>query len=80
MSTLIPSLTITDFRKLKAVEIKAMKSVEILSDGEVLFYAIIPPQNGGMSITDTIRTEAEYLSARGNSVGGQDPQELLGRG
>ena len=76
--SLIPQITISEFKKLTGAEIKEMKSVEVTADGEVVFYAIIPPYRGGMSINDNIRTQAEYLGHRGNSVGGLEPQELLG--
>ena len=74
--SLIPSMPISEFKRLKAGEIKEMQSVEVTSDGEVLFTAIIPPVNAGMTMVDTIRTEAEYLGVRGNSVGGKTPAEL----
>jgi hypothetical protein len=75
-STLIPTISLTEFRKLKADELKNLKSCEITSDGEYFMTVIIPPTNGGMSITDTIRTEAEYLAMRGNTVGGKTLEEL----
>ena len=76
MSSLIPSIAFSDLKKLSAPKLKEMKSVEVTSDGEVLFFAVIPPQGGGMSIEDYIKTQAEYLCARGNTVGGKDPGEL----
>ena len=74
--SLIPQMTITEFHRLKAREIKMMKSVEVWSDGEYLFTAIIPPHGAGWTITDHIKTQAEYLGARGNSVGGKSPEEM----
>ncbi len=76
MANLIPNIRFTEFKKLSALKLKQMKSVEVTSDGEVLFYAIIPPLNGGMSIEDNIKTQAEYLAARGNTVGGKNPEEV----
>lgn len=76
--SLIPQITISEFKRLTASEIKEMKSVEVTSDGEVLFYAIIPPKQGGMSIIDNITAQAEYLGHRANSVGGLEPQDILG--
>jgi len=73
---LIPEVSITDFRKLKARKIKKLKSCNVMADGEVLFIAIIPPENGGISITDNIRTQGEYLGMRGNTVGGKTIEEL----
>ena len=74
--SLIPEISLTEFKKLKATEIKEMKSVEVSSDGEYLFTVIIPPQNCGTVITDNIKTQAEYLAQRGNSVGGKMPDAL----
>ncbi len=76
----IPQMTIVEFKKLKAHQIKEMKSVEVISDGEHLFTAIIPPINAGMGIVDTIKTQADYLGARGNSVGGKTPEDVKGKG
>jgi len=75
--SLIPQISYTEFKKLTASKVKEMKSVEVTSNGETLFYAIIPPIGGGMTITDNIKTQAEYLGVRGNTVGGKDPAELL---
>ena len=76
---LIPSICISDFKKLAASQIREMKSVEVQSDNETLFIAIIPPLGQGMTITDYIKTQGEYLGVRGNTVGGKEPQELLGK-
>jgi len=76
MSTLIPSVSYTDFKKLKAAQIKELKSIEIVSNGEVLFYAIIPPADGGSTINSVIGTEAEYLAARANTVGGKEIADI----
>lgn len=81
MSILIPTISLTEFRKgiqkLKKDEIKLLKSHEIIADGEILAYFIVPPVNGGMTITDHIRTKAEYLGVQGNTVGGKELGELL---
>ncbi|MFC1924297.1 hypothetical protein ACFLXA_02905 [Chloroflexota bacterium] len=76
---LIPSITLSDFKRLKANQLKEMKSCIVTCDGEYLFTAIIPPSNGGMSITDNIKTQAEYLGHRGTTVGGKDPEELISK-
>lgn len=82
MSSLIPEISLTEFKKsmtrLKIDQIKRLKSFEVRSDGEPLFYIIVPPENAGMTITDNIRTQAEYLAMRGNTVGGKEIAELLG--
>ena len=71
MSTLIPSMTIAEFKRLKAAEIKELKSVEVTADGEYLFTAIIP--HGDAISSDYGRVHAEYLGVKTNIVGGQDP-------
>jgi hypothetical protein len=73
-----PKIKYTDFKKLTAQKIKEMKSVEVISDNDTLFFAIIPPTNGGMRITDHIKTKADYLGAQGNTVGGKTPEEIIG--
>ncbi|MDD4985782.1 MAG: hypothetical protein PHQ43_08340 [Dehalococcoidales bacterium] len=73
---LIPEIPFSEFKKLKASEIKELKSCVVTSDGEALFFAIIPPVNAGMSITDNIRTQAEYLGMKGNTVGGKELEQL----
>ncbi len=73
---LVPEVQLSDFKKLKASEIKELKSCAVTSDGEVLFFAIIPPVNAGMSITDNIRTQAEYLGMKCNTVGGKELEQL----
>lgn len=74
---LIPEISIVEFRKLKVPEIKQMKSCTVMADGEILFIAIIPPQGGGMAVNDNIKTQAEYLGLRANTVGGKEPAELI---
>ena len=70
MATLIPELTITEFRKLKASELKQLKSAEIYSDGEHLFTFVNPS-------TAYIRVQTEYLGQLSNSVGGKDLAQIL---
>ena len=74
MSDLIPSMSFTEFRLLKAREIKELKAVEILSDGSHLFTAIIP--HGDVIARDYVITQAEYLGTKANISGGVDPSEL----
>ncbi len=69
MSELIPSIPLSKFKKLKADQLRRLKSVEVTFDGEYLF-AFINPQ------TDYIRTQAEYMAQLSNSVGGQGLEEI----
>lgn len=71
MAELIPSYTITEFRKLKAREMKRLKSCEIISDGEHLFTFINPT-------TEYIRVQAEYMAQLSNSLGLETLEEILG--
>lgn len=73
MSELIPSISITEFRKLKAYELKELKSCEVMSDGEYLFTFINPQ-------TDYIKVQSEYMAEMSNTVGGKELDEVIGVG
>ena len=77
MSDLIPSMTITEFRQLKASQIRELKSVEVVSDGEHLFTAMIP--HGDYIARDYVKIQAEYLAVKANITGGVDIEELKGK-
>ena len=70
--TLIPVIAFAEFKKLKARELKGLKSFAVTSDGELLCIVIIPR-------TDFILTQGEYLAQLSNSVGGINPIEILER-
>ena len=70
MLTLIPSMSITDFKKLKVSELKRLKSLEILSDGEYLGTIVF-------SKTDYIRIRVEGFAHLSNTQGGEDPENML---
>ena len=74
MASLIPEMSITEFKKLHASDIKRMMSVEVFADGEILFTAVIP--KGDWVARDYIRGEAEALSSRSNITEGITPEEL----
>lgn len=69
MATLIPEMTITQFRSLKVHELKRLKSCEVISDGEHLFTFINPQ-------TDYIRYKVEYLALDGNAIGGETLEQI----
>ena len=77
---LIPEMQLSEWRKLKAGEIKGLKSCAVVADGALLFFAIIPPVEAGVTIVDRISTQAEYLAAQGNSVGGRELESSLEQG
>jgi hypothetical protein len=72
MDKLVPTITLTEFKKLKATEIQRLKSCEVISDGEYLFTFINPT-------TEYIRVQSEYLGQLGNSVGKEDLADILNR-
>ena len=75
---LIPEMTLTEFKLLKAHQIAEMKSIAVTANSDVLFYAIIPSKSGGMAIFDDISTHAEYLANRSNTVCGKTIEEIKG--
>ena len=70
MATLIPNITITDFKKLKVPQIRRLKCCEVYADGEYLFTFTNPR-------TDYIRLEAENKGQLSNSVGGEALEEVM---
>jgi hypothetical protein len=72
MSTLIPNCSLTEFKKLRAEELRRLKSCEVFADGEYLFTFINPA-------SDYIRVQAEGLGVKGNAVGGEDLQGITKR-
>lgn len=70
MSEIIPSITITQFKKLKVEELKLLKCCEVTENGEYLFSYINPQ-------TDFVKLRAEYLGQLSNSVGGKTIDEIL---
>ena len=71
MSTLIPSISFSEFKKLKVSDIRELKAVEVTADNEYLMTVIIP--HGDMHSTDYVRIQAEYLGVKANIAGGKDP-------
>ena len=68
--SLIPTVSLSEFKKLKADQIRQLKSFEMTSDGEYLCTVVIPN-------TEYIKTQTEYTSLLSNSVGGKAMEELL---
>ena len=75
---LIPEVPIANFIGLNPEQLAALKSCAVTSGGELLFFAIIPPKGGGMTITDYVKTQAEYMAYNANSVGGKTLEEVTG--
>jgi len=70
MATLIPNIPFSEFKKLKANELKQLKSCEVTADGNYLFTFI-------NAQTDYIKLQSEYNAQLSNSVGGKDISEIL---
>jgi hypothetical protein len=72
MSELIPSVTITDFKKLLADvdNLKRLKCCEVTYNGQYLFTFINPQ-------TDYIKVQADYMGEMSNTVGGENLEEIL---
>lgn len=70
MTTLIPEISFSQFKTLKARELRQLKSFAVTADGEYLMTVIIPQ-------TDFIETQAEYTAELSNSAGGKSPREFL---
>jgi hypothetical protein len=73
MSEFIPSYTITEFRKLKAPELKRLKSCEVTSDGEYLFTFV----NGYTEPSGYLRNHTANLCQTANAVGGETLEQIL---
>ena len=69
MASLIPELSVSDFKRLKASELKELKSCEVYSDGEYLFTFI-------NAQTDFIKSKAEYMGQLSNAVGGKTMEQI----
>lgn len=72
---LIPSISFTEFRKLKADQLRRLKCAVITFDGENLFTFI----NGNLEETGSIRVHSEYLGQRANTVGGETFEEVTNK-
>jgi hypothetical protein len=70
MSEIVPNITITEFKKLKAHQLKRLKCCEIFSDGVYLFTFTNPQ-------TEYIRQEADQKGQLSNAVGGETLEEIL---
>ena len=72
MATLIPEYPFSEFKKLKAAELRELKSCEITADGRYLFTFLNPQ-------TDFIRVQTEYHAQMGNALRGKTLEEITGK-
>ena len=73
MASLIPEMTITEFRKLKVPELKRLKSCEIYSDNEYLFTFV----NGSIDTSGYLRVQTEYKCQTANGVTGETLDQII---
>lgn len=73
MSTFIPSITFTDFKKLKVEQLKRLKSAEVTFNGEYLFTFV----NGGADVSGYLRLQTEYRCQISNGVCGESLEQIL---
>ena len=69
MATLIPEITLTEFKKLKADELKQLKCCEVYYNYDYLFTFVNPR-------TDYVRVQTEYMGEMSNTVGGKELGEI----
>ena len=74
MASLIPEMTITEFKKLHVPQLRQLKSCEVYANGEYLFTFV----NGYIEASGYLRNQAEFNCQRGNAVGGKTLEEILG--
>ena len=77
MAELIPSITITQFRNLKAHQLKRLKSCEVYSDGGYLFTFVNGSGNSEPSIY--LRIQSEYLCQNANAVSGETLEQVTNK-
>lgn len=70
--SLIPTIALTDFKRLTAAQLKRLKSCEVTADGAYLFTFTNPA-------TDYIRREAENKCQLSNAVHGETLEQIIGR-
>lgn len=70
MATLIPTYSLSDFKRLKADQIRRLKSCEITSDGEYLCTIIMPT-------TDYIKLQCENAGQLSNSLRGETLEQVM---
>ena len=73
MAELIPNIPYSQFKKLKADQLKRLKSCEVTFDGEYLFTFL----NGNTEPSGFLRTQAEFKCQTANAVGGENLEDIL---
>jgi len=69
MAEIIPTYTITEFKKLKVPQLRRLKCCEVEADGEYLFTFTNPR-------TPYVRKATENLGMLSNQVGGESLEDI----
>ncbi len=67
--SLIPSISLADFKKLNCKQIRQLKTCELTADGEYVCTVVIPN-------TSYIKSQVENVGQLSNSVGGKPLDEI----
>jgi len=73
MSDLIPQINFTDFKKLKAEQLRRLKSCEVFFNSDYLFTFV----NGDTEPSGYLRTQTEFKAQTANAVGGETLEQIL---
>jgi len=73
MAELIPNIPFSQFKKLRADQLRELKSCEVTFDGEYLFTFV----NGKAEPSGFLRTQTEFKCQTANAVGGKSLEEIL---
>lgn len=73
MGELLSSINFTEFSKLKAGQLKRLKSYEITFNGSYLFTFV----NGETEPSGYLKTQTEYNAQSANAVGGETLEQVL---
>ena len=73
MAELIPQITFTKFRTLRAEQLRRLQSMEVTYEGEYLFTFV----NGNTEGSGYLKTQTEYNCQTANAVGGETLDEVL---
>lgn len=68
---LIPEIRLSDFKALRTDQLRRLKCCVVTSDGDYLFTFVNPR-------TDYIKMQAENAGQLSNSVGGEEPEAVMG--
>jgi hypothetical protein len=73
MADLIPTITFTEFKKLKPDQLRRLKCCEVTFNTEYLFTFV----NGNIEQSGYLKVQTEYNSQTANAVGGETLEDIL---